>query len=124
MPVALDLSILLNHDLIEPLRLAQAQRHLNIGDPELKPSCRCTYIQGPAAGRSKRSASRTMPWLRSSATRWASSGSLVMAMAAFAGGDDLHRVEAEHRDGAMEAVTHRLALVAAVDRVAGILQER
>ena len=72
MPVALDLSISLHHDLIEPLQLAQAQRRLNIGDPESKPSCRCTYIQGPAAGRSKRSASRTMAWLLSSAMRWAS----------------------------------------------------
>jgi hypothetical protein len=62
-----------------------------------------------------------MPWLRSSAMRWASSGSLVVARAAFAGGDDLHGVEAEHRDGGVEAVTHRLALVAAADRVAGIL---
>ena len=47
MPVALELSILLHHDLIEPLQLAQAQRHLNIGDPELKPSCRCKYHPGP-----------------------------------------------------------------------------
>jgi hypothetical protein len=54
MPVVLDLLILLHHDLIEPLQLAQAQRHLNIGDPGFKPSCRCSSIQGSAAGRSKR----------------------------------------------------------------------
>jgi dienelactone hydrolase len=54
-----------------------------------------------------------MPWLGSSAMRWASSGSMVVAMAVFAGGDDLQRVEAEHRYSSMEAVTHRLALVAA-----------
>jgi hypothetical protein len=33
MPVALELSILLHHDLIEPLQLAQAQRRLDVSDP-------------------------------------------------------------------------------------------
>ena len=39
----------------------------------------------------------------------------------FTGGYDFYRMEAENRDIAVPTVTHWLALVAASDRMAGIL---
>lgn len=43
--------------------------------------------------------------------------------AAFAGGDDLHRVEAENGDVAVAAVAGRLAVIAGAESVAGIFDD-
>jgi len=46
-----------------------------------------------------------------------------VASLALGGGDDLHRVEAEHRDVAVLAIADGLALVAAADRMRGVLND-
>ena len=43
--------------------------------------------------------------------------------AALTGGNDLHRVEAEHGDGAVVTAAHRKSCVARTDRVTGVFKD-
>ena len=70
-----------------------------------------------------------MPWLRKSVIRWASMRIVGGGgQTTFPGGDDLHRVKAEHRDGAVVIQqlppAHRSSEPPIKDRMAGIFQHR
>ncbi len=68
-------------------------------------------------------ASRVMPWLRSSCIRLAKLRVVGQCHAAFAGGDDLDRVEAEYGDVAVTTVADRFAAVFAANGVRGIFDD-